>query len=236
MRRALVSLFVLAAPLGGAALAQTAPAPPPAPSASPPAAPAAAPPTESPVPPAAPSATVPPPAAAETPPAPPAPPPPPAPPTDPTAIEVLSVLQQVCIPATVGGDFGKLAKSAGFRKNSDNSWTLRQHDFTMILLPPGSNPTQCHIDLTHPADLDSPGRPIVLALDDWARIERGWSLYRNDKSVQDGMLFTTRSWQIDADGKEQSLVFTNERKPDGSPMRPNADQSELIYGVSPVTS
>jgi len=231
MRLALVSLIALAA--GANAFAQTAAPPGPAPAAAP--SPAtdqsASPPTaQTPVPEAPPASAA---AAAETPPA---PPPPPTPPTDPTAIEVLNVLQQVCIPAADGGNFVQLAKTAGFRKSGDGSWTMRQKEYVLTLLPPGSNPNQCHLDVSHPADLESPGRPIIVALNDWAAVEHGWSLYRNDKSVQEGMQFTTRSWQHDADGKEQSLVFTTQRKPDGTPLKGNADQSILIYGVTPLSS
>jgi hypothetical protein len=165
--------------------------------------------------------------------APPAPPAPPPPPTDPTAIELLSVLQSVCIPAANGGNFVQLAKTAGLRKQGDQGWALKTKDYTLLVANPGSNPDQCHVEITHPADLDSPGRPIIVALNDWATgAANGWSLYRNDKSVQEGMQFTTRSWQLDWNGKEQSLVFTTKRKSDGSPLHPNVDESEMIYGVA----
>jgi hypothetical protein len=163
--------------------------------------------------------------------APPAPPPPPSPPTDPTAIEVLTILQKLCIPAANGGDFNALAKAQGLRKSGDTGWVLKTRDYTLTVENPGSNPSQCHVDLTHPVDLDSPGKPIIIALNDWAGITNGWSLYRNDKNVQGGVQYTTRSWQLDWNGTEQSLVFTTVRKPDGTPMKPNIDTSQLIYGV-----
>ncbi len=145
------------------------------------------------------------------------------------------MLQQVCIPAANGGNFVQLAKAAGLRKQGDQGWALKQKDFTLVVANPSiSNPDQCHVEVTHPADLDSPGRPIIVALNDWAGVTNGWSLYRNDKSVQDGMQFTTRSWQLDWNGKEQSLVFTTKRKPDGTPLHPNSDESEMIYGVAKI--
>jgi hypothetical protein len=248
MRLALVSLIALTA--ASAAAAQTpatapatappaaaSPAPTPAPMTTPPAAtttPATAPATSAPAtgpataPPAATDTTATPAPIAQA-----APPPPPAPPTDPTAIEVMTILQKVCIPSAAanGSNLPALAKAAGLKKAGDMGWNLKTHDYTLTVENPGSNPTQCHVDLTHPADLDSPGRPIIVALNDWAGITNGWSLYRNDKSVQEGMLVTTRSWQLDWNGTEQSLVFTTKRKPDGTPMKPNTDTSELIYGV-----
>jgi hypothetical protein len=166
----------------------------------------------------------------------PTPPPPPAPPTDPTAVALLAILQKVCIPAANGGNFVQIAKTYGLRKNNDNNWVIKTRDYTVTVEDPGSNPTQCHVDVTHPLDPDSPGKPIVVALNDWAAVENGWSLYRNDKSVQQGYLYTTRSWQLDWNGKEQSLVFTNMRKPDGTPLRNGVDTSQIIYGVQPSPS
>jgi hypothetical protein len=238
MRLPLVSLIALAAAANAYAQAPAS-APPPS---APPAPPAASSPTQAPPgsQPAAPigqaPATAPataPGAEAGAPAAAPAPPAPPAPPTDPTAIELLSVLQSVCIPAANGGNLVQLAKTAGLRKQGDQGWAMKAKDFTLLVANPGSNPDQCHVTITHPADLDSPGRPIIVALNDWATgAANGWSLYRNDKSVQAGLQFTTRSWQLDWNGKEQSLVFTTKRKSDGTPLHPNVDESEMIYGVA----
>jgi hypothetical protein len=231
MRLALVSLMALAASAN--AFAQTAAAPPPAAAAPAPPAATMSPPDAATAP--APAPTTPAPATGDTasaaPAAPPAPPPPPPDPTDPTAIAVLDVLKNVCIPAANGGDLAQLAKADGMRKNNDLTFSKKQKDFTLTIQNPGSNPNQCHVVVTHPADLESPGRPIIVALNDWAGVKNGWSLYRNDKNVQEGVQFTTRSWQLDWNGTEQSLVFTTKRKPDGTPLHQNTDESELIYGV-----
>ena len=244
MRLALVSLLALAAGANAYAQAPTTtpdtapaaaptapPAPPPPPTASTPS--TAAPAAPSTQPPGEPSgaptnATAP---AAETPPPPPSPPPPPPPPTDPTAIAVLDVLQRVCIPAATGGNFAQIAKSYGQRKQNGDlgGWGEKTKDFTLVVEDPGSNPHQCHVDLTHPADLEAPGRPIIVALNDKLAVEGGWSLYRNDKNVQGTIQFTTRSWQLDWNGTEQSVVFTTMRKPDGTPMKGTVDTSQVIY-------
>ncbi|MFI4935493.1 MAG: hypothetical protein ACHP7N_12790, partial [Caulobacterales bacterium] len=159
-----------------------------------------------------------------------------APPTDPAAIGVLSVLQSVCIPAVNGGNLAALAKAAGYRKSGD-TWSMRQHDYTLTIESPGTNPTQCHVDVTHMVDQEAPGRPIIVALHDWAFVERGWSLYRNDKNVQAGTEYTTRSWEHDGDnGQTESVVFTTRRHPDGTPMQRGTDTSELIYGVAKTAS
>jgi hypothetical protein len=243
MRLAIVSLMALAtganafaqapaqdaASTPAAAPAAAATAPATTPSASAPATPS----TEAPVT-APPGGTTP---TAETPPpSPPPPPPPPPAPTDPTAIAVLDVLQKVCIQAATGGNFARIAKGYGLRKQGELNWVIKQKDFTLTVEDPGSNPTQCHVDLVHPADVDAPGRPIIIALNDWAAVERGWSLYRNDKNVQGTIQFTTRSWQLDWNGQEQSLVFTTMRKPDGTPAKGAQDTSQLIYGVLKLPS
>lgn len=156
--------------------------------------------------------------------------PPPAP-TDPTAIALLSTLQQVCIPAANGGDLAKLAKAAGYRKVGDN-FVYKQAAFQFTILAPGSNPNQCHVDVVHPVDPEAPAKPLVIALHDWASVERGWSLYRNDKNANSGQEFTTRSWEHSADGKAEALVITTIRKADGSPTQRNADTSMMIYSVT----
>ncbi len=156
---------------------------------------------------------------------------PPAPPTDPTAIALLSALEQVCMPAANGGDLAKIAKSAGYKKAGDN-FVYKQPGFQFTVLAPGSNPTQCHVDLVHPIDPEAPAKPLVIALHNWAVFGHGWSLYRNDKNVEAGQEFTTRSWEHSGGGKDEALVLTTVRKADGSPSLKAGDTSMMIYSVS----
>jgi hypothetical protein len=262
MRLALVSLIALAAaatnavaqpapdaPAASPAPAAATPAPAPAPAApaaapapaaattpapAPTGAPASGPASPPPAAPATPAAAAPAdtPAATDTE----APPPPPAPPTDPTAIGVMSVLTNVCIPSANGGNLAQLAKTNGFRKGGNNSWTLRQKDYSLVIEDPGANPNQCHVDVTHPIDQDAPGKTIVIALHDWAQTTNGWSLYRNDKSVQAGLEYTTRSWEHQANGKAEGLDFITQRHPDGTPMQRTSDTSQLIYSQTKAAS
>ena len=222
MRLALASLIAIAG-LSPTAFAQTAPPATPAPRLAPP-----APPNVPPAPTASPALTTPPAPPVPLPPVP--PPPPPAPPTDPAAIGVLSALDTVCVPLVNGGDIAKLAKAAGFRKSGD-SYVLKQKTYQLTLEPLGSNPNQCHLDIGHPIDPEAPGKPIVVALHDWAAVTRGWDLYRNDKNVLGSQELTTRSWEHDEGGKHLALVITTFRKADGAPSRNNADTSQMIYGL-----
>jgi len=230
MRLALASLLAAAglAPVAFAQESTPAPVPAAAPApmtATPPAAPVAAPATNPAATASGPPATVAPaPAAPEAPP----PPPPPAPPTDPAAIAALNALERVCIPFVEGGDMGKIAKGAGYRKSGDN-WTMKQAGYQLTVLAAGSNPGQCHVDIVHPIDPEAPAKPIVIALHNWAAVSRDWTLYRNDKNVNGSQEFTTRSWEHSGDGKSEALVLTTIRKADGTPAQRTADTSEMIY-------
>jgi hypothetical protein len=231
MRLAFAGLTA-AATLASAAVAQTPPPAPAAPATAP--APAAAP--------TVPGTTAPgdaAPAAPAAPEAPATPPPPPAPPTDPAAIALLNTLENVCVPSAAHGDkdIGKAAKAAGYRKSGDN-WVYRQPTFQFTLLAPGSNPSVCQVELTHPVDLAEPAKPLVVALHDWATFGHGWSLVSNYKHTESGEQFITRSWEHSADGMNEALVLTTTRKGDGegAPEGRNADTSTMMYTITKATS
>ncbi|HEY1448270.1 MAG TPA: hypothetical protein VGF33_07010 [Caulobacteraceae bacterium] len=203
-----------AAPLAYAQTAAPTSTPPAAaPAAPPPAAAAAAPTT---TPPAAPPAAAPAPAT------------PPAPPTDPVAISLLDALQNVCVPAVEGGPLDRLAKAHNFHKSGDDYVEIGRN-FRLTILAPGSNPTQCHVDIVHPVYPEAPAAPIVVALHNWAAVERDWSLYRNDKSAEGGQELTTRSWEHDDPGKHEAMFITTFRHADGTPTKGNADTSTMVY-------
>jgi hypothetical protein len=243
MRLALVSLMA-AASLAPLAVAQTQPdapttAPPTSASPAPMAAAPEAPPPVAAAPPPAPTepGTMTPgsapaaPAVAETPPA------PPAPPTDPAAIALLNTLETICVPSASHGDkdIGKAAKAAGYRKSGD-LWVYKQPTFQFTLLPAGSNPNICQIQLSHPVDVAEPAKPFVVALHNWAVFGHGWNLVSNYKHTEGADQFITRSWEHDADGMNEALVLTTTRKADGSPEGRNSDTSMMIYSVTKAAS
>jgi hypothetical protein len=232
MRLALASLLI-AASLAPLALAQTqpdapAPAAVPAPMAPAPVAPAPAAPT-------VPGTTAPGDAAAApaAPAAPETPAAPPAPPTDPAAIALLKTLESVCVPSAMQRetDTSKAAKAAGFRKSGDG-WTLKQATFQFILLPPGSNPNVCQVQLTHAYDAAEPAKPLVEALHNWAVFGHGWNLVSNYKHVEGAEQYITRSWEHAADGGNEAIVLTTIRKADGSAEGRNADTSTMMYSFT----
>jgi len=153
---------------------------------------------------------------------------PPAPPTDPAAIELLDTLQSVCMPAVNHGDLAKLAKAAGFRKAGDN-FVLKRPGYQFTVLPPGSNPSTCQVELLHAVDQSEPAKPLVVALHNWAAVAHGFALDRNDKHTEDGQEFITRSWVLNADGLHQALVLTTIRKANDTPSDRNGDTSEMFY-------
>jgi len=140
-------------------------------------------------------------------------------------------LENVCEPVAAGADFAKTAKAAGFRKNGDD-FVLKQPTYQFKVLAPGSNPTQCHVDIVHPIDPEAPAKPLVVALHNWAVFGHGWSLYRNDKNVDGDQELTTRSWEHSGDGKAEALVITTYRKANGSPAQRNADTSTMFYSLT----
>ncbi len=228
--RLAIAAALSAVSLGPFALAQTSPTPAPASTTAPPVAPAAPTSTSAPsVAGSAPASAAP--AAATAAAAPEAPPAPPGPPTDPAAIALLDTLEKVCIPAVGGGNAGALAKTMGFRKSGEN-WVYRRPGYQLTLLPAGSNPHTCQVDVLHPIDQAEPAKPLVVALHNWAIYGHQWALDRNDKHTEDGQEFITRSWVHDADGKHQALVLTTIRNAPDTPAGRNADTSEMFYNLT----
>jgi hypothetical protein len=144
---------------------------------------------------------------------------------------VLGTLERVCLPAAGGGNLAQLAKAQGFRKSGD-SWVMKQREYQLTILSAAGNPNQCQVDIVHPVDPEAPAKAIVIALHNWAAIERDWSVYRNDKNVAGDSEFTTRSWEHSGDGKNEALVLTTTRRANGAPARGSADTSEMIYSIS----
>jgi hypothetical protein len=157
-----------------------------------------------------------------------APPPPPPPPTDPVTIQALNVLENVCKPIVTGGDLATIAKAQGFRKNRDNSWTLRlTKPYQITVLPQGVNANVCNMEILHAVNGDA---PITVGVHNYA-IQRGYTLYRNDEYTTD-LKRHTRSWELAGEGQTEALVLVTEKKPDGSPVVKNADRTTLMYSLT----
>jgi len=224
MRTALVSLIAFAG-LSTAAVAQEAAAPAPAP---------AAPPAEA----AAPAPAPAPEAAPAAPPAEAAAPNPadeaakhPTLPTSGDGAEVLSVINNICIPAVRGGSVDQLAKAAGYKLNKrEATWfkPLGAKPYEIGIIQPGSNTNVCNLTLKYAVGQE---KPIVTALNIWAFLhEPDMPMQRNDFMVgADGVKRITLSWEHFNDKESTGLVLVQLKKPDGSALNEKYDQATVLY-------
>lgn len=243
MRIALASLIALGAVSAAFAQEQTAPATPPAQTPAPATAPAADPLAPAP---AAPAQTVPvdpnaPPAAPAAPVDPNAPPAAPAyvepvrppPSTDPTTLQVLSVLDKVCKPGVIGGDYDALAKAAGL-KQKKKLWTLDLgKPFQIVLENPGSNKNVCTLTVQY-AQGDVQAQALATGLHDWATWENKpqLRLIRNDQTVASDFKRFTVSWDDAwADGKA-GLVYMRLKKLNDQSVGRDYEQAQILYSTS----
>ncbi|MDP1630668.1 MAG: hypothetical protein Q8L66_04535 [Caulobacter sp.] len=224
MRRTMLLSLTAAGIFASAATAQEQPAPPPPAPMAPMAAPAA---PMAPMAPMMPAPPAPPPVP-EAPPPPP-PPPPPAPPTDIASLAVLNVIERVCDPLVRGGDLATLAKPLGFKKKRDQWIWKYDKGYQIVLLPLGTNPEVCTMDVDHPVEAIAPAATLATDLHNWAQA-RGWYLARFDKYVTD-MERTTRSWEYEGDQEQDALVLMTARKVGGGSQLRNADRTQVLYAV-----
>lgn len=230
MRLALASLIVLGA-VSTAAVAQeqTAPAPAAAPAAAPAQTPAPAP---APADPAA-APVVPAPAATAAPADSYVEPVRPPPSTDPMALQVLGVLDKICKPAVVGGDFQALVKAAGLKKKKEQ-WVMDLGKPYLIALDnPGSNKNVCTLTIQY-AQGDEQAQALATALHDWATWENSpqLRLIRNDQIAGSDFRRFTVSWDDAWANGAAGLVYMRLKKPDGSSVGKNYEQAQILYSTT----
>ena len=231
MRLALASLIAFGVVSTAAAQEQTAPAPAVAPAAAPaqtpaqtpapaPVDPAAAPAVQAPA-----AGTVPADAYVE--------PVRPAPSTDPVSLQLLSVLDRICKPAVVGGDFNALAKAAGL-KLKKKMWTLDLgKPYQMVLDNPGSNSNVCTVTIQY-AQGDVQAQALATALHDWATWENSpqLRLIRNDQVAGSDFRRFTVSWDDAWANGKAGLVYMRLKKTDGSSVGKNFEQAKILYSTT----
>lgn len=240
MRFALASLIALGAVSTAVAQEQTAPtAPTAAPAAAPAPAPAADPAAQTP----APTTPAPTPAPADQ-----ATPPVAAPPagtepayveptrgpptTDPVSLQLLGVLDKVCKPAVVGGDFPALAKAAGMKKKREQ-WVMDIGKPYLIAIDnPGSNKNVCTVTIQY-AQGDAQAQALANALHDWATWENKpqLRLIRNDLTLGDVKRLTVSWDDAWADG-HAGLVYMRLKKLDDSSIGKNYEQAQILYSTT----
>ncbi|EJL30879.1 hypothetical protein PMI01_02965 [Caulobacter sp. AP07] len=231
MRFALATLIALGAVSTAVAQEQTAPAPTAAPAApmQTPAAPAQAPIGGAPADQAAPPVAAPPagtePAYVE--------PVRPPPTTDPISLQLLSVLDKVCKPAVVGGDFPALAKGAGMKKKKEQ-WVLDiGKPYSIAIDNPGSNKNVCTVTIQYGQTVEQ-AQALASALHDWATWENKpqLRLIRNDQTIASDFKRFTVSWDDAwADG-HAGLVYMRLKKLDDTSVGKNYEQARVLYSTT----
>ena len=157
----------------------------------------------------------------------------PAPSTDPVSLQLLSVLDRICKPAVVGGDFNALAKAAGF-KLKKKMWTLDLgKPYQIVLDNPGSNTNVCTITIQY-AQGDAQAQALGTALHDWATWENSpqLRLIRNDQVAGSDFRRFTVSWDDAWANGKAGLVYVRLKKNDGSSVGKNFEQAQILYSTT----
>jgi hypothetical protein len=231
MRLALASLIALGAVSTAVAQEQPAPTAPTAPA--PATAPAADPAAQTPAAPADPMTATP---AVAAPPAGQAPdyvaPTRGPPTTDPVSLQLLGVLDSVCKPAVVGGDFQTLVKAAGMKKKKEQWVKDIGKPYLIAIDNPGSNKNVCTVTIQY-AQGDAQAQALANALHDWATWENKpqLRLIRNDLTVSDVKRLTVSWDDAWADG-HAGLVYMRLKKLDDSSIGKNYEQAQVLYSTT----
>jgi len=157
----------------------------------------------------------------------------PPPTTDPVSLQLLSVLDRICKPAVVGGDFQALVKAAGLKKKKEQ-WVLDLgKPFQIVLDNPGSNKNVCTVTIQY-AQGDAQAQALASALHDWATWENSpqLRLIRNDQVVSSDFRRFTVSWDDNWASGHAGLVYMRLKKTDGSPVGKNFEQAQVLYSTT----
>jgi hypothetical protein len=159
--------------------------------------------------------------------------PPPALPTTGDGAVVLSVLDNVCVPAVRGQKLDDLAKAQGFKLNKrDMTWSKPlggAKPYQVILFPQGSNKDSCFGEVRFAVGQDA---PITQALNVWAFVHQP-PLDPTANYTQpvdpDGLTRVRRSWENVQSNSSTGLNISTVRKPDGSPVNKAYDLATFQY-------
>lgn len=152
----------------------------------------------------------------------------PAAPTDPTALQILNILDKVCVPAVQGQALEGLAKSAGMAMRK-GVWQLGlEKPYVLSVAPLGSNTNVCTITVDHAIDGAAPLRDAVAY---WALTKQPqMTPYRKRDKFDADFTRYTSSWEdVRPDGSSKGVVFVELKKLDGNPVSRKADRAEILY-------
>jgi hypothetical protein len=159
--------------------------------------------------------------------------PPAAPPTG-DAAQIISVLDQFCVPAIKGGSVDQLASKLNMHKNRDGDLILSLSGPKRIMVTPPnpSNPTVCTLTVLYDVGGD---KPIYDALNNWALAHPTPYVEERTKetsTVGDESHITSTWSAVEADG-EEGLVFIQARTHDGKPLNGRTDQATVLFSIRP---
>jgi hypothetical protein len=152
--------------------------------------------------------------------------------TDPVSLQLLGVLDSVCKPAVVGGDFQALVKAAGMKKKKEQWVKDIGKPYLIAIDNPGSNKNVCTVTIQY-AQGDAQAQALANALHDWATWENKpqLRLIRNDLTVSDVKRLTVSWDDAWADG-HAGLVYMRLKKLDDSSIGKNYEQAQILYSTT----
>lgn len=150
-------------------------------------------------------------------------------PTAPDQLQVLNILEKVCVPAVEGQPLENLAEAAGMAKRRD-VWqvALSQKPYSISVRPLGSNTNVCTMTVDYAIDGAAPLRDAVAY---WALTRQPqMTPYRKRDKFDAEVTRYTSSWEdVRADGSSKGVVFVEQKKLDGKPVSRKADRIEILY-------
>jgi hypothetical protein len=152
--------------------------------------------------------------------------------TDPVSLLRLGVLDSVCKPAVVGGDFQSLVKAAGMKKKKEQWVKDIGKPYLIAVDNPGSNKNVCTVTIQY-AQGDAQAQALANALHDWATWENKpqLRLIRNDLTVSDVKRLTVSWDDAWADG-HAGLVYMRLKKLDETSVGKNFERAQVLYSTT----
>lgn len=152
-------------------------------------------------------------------------------PTDGEVGQIISVINNICVPLVRGGDLDKLATPAmGYKKNKRDmtyTTTLVAKPYTLTIYAPGSNKEVCRIAINYTTGEE---KPIIVGLNIFSLLHQPELLQqRNDYVPATDYKRITNSWEYFTDHDSIGLVFLQLKKPDGSEVSPKWSMGEVLY-------
>jgi hypothetical protein len=152
-------------------------------------------------------------------------------PTDGEVGQIISVINNVCVPLVRGGNLDKLATPGmGYKKNKRDltyTTTLVAKPYTLTIYAPGSNKDVCRIAINYTTAQE---KPIIVGLNIFSLLHKPeLEQQRNDFVPATDFKRITNSWEYFTDHDSIGLVFLQLKKPDGSEVSPKWSMGEVLY-------